>query len=172
MSALDTHKVIGVLHSHGVALTDIKTTDLSLNPHYDMHGNVDGYDSSESLSVRIHPLNKVGQVLSAASTSAGNSVSIDGLSFDFSNNNALLSAARKVAFDNAKAAAAQYASLGGRSLARVMTIKAVVHNPTPIYASAGLTATDSLMKRAVAAIPIRPGQKKVSVIVSVVWALQ
>jgi uncharacterized protein YggE len=171
MSSLDAHKVIRVLHSRGVAFSDIKTTDLSLNPHYDMHGNLDGYDSGESLSVRIHPLSKVGQVLSAASTSAGNSVSIDGLSFDISDNTTLLSTARKIAFDNAKAAAAQYAGLGGRKLARVMTIKAVVHNTTPVFA-AGLPGTDSLLQKTAAPIPIRPGQKRVSVTVNVIWALQ
>jgi len=171
-SSVDTHKVIAKLHELGVALTDIKSTDISLNPSYDMHGNPDGYDSSESLTVHIHPLTKVGQILGAATRAPGdNSVSLEGLSFDIADNSTLLAQARKAAFDNAKAAAAQYAELGGRSLARVVTIKAVVHNARPIFA-AGLAGTDALRSpKAFAAVPIRPGQKKVSVTVSVVWAL-
>jgi uncharacterized protein YggE len=172
LTAVDAHKVITTLHDRGVALTDIKNTDLSLNPHYDYHGNPAGYDAGESLSVRIHPLTKVGQILSAAATAAGNSVSVDGLSFDIADNTTLLAGARKAAFDNAKAAAAQYASLSGRSLARVMTIRAVVHHATPIPFAAGSAGVTDSFHRAVAAVPIRPGQKKVSVTVSVVWALQ
>jgi uncharacterized protein YggE len=171
-SSIDTHAVSSKLHSLGVALVDIKSTDLSLNPSYDMHGNQDGYDASESLTVHIHPLTKVGQIIAAATTApTDNSVSIDGLSFDIADNSALLAQARRAAFDNAKAAAAQYAELGGRSLARVMTVKAVVHNPTPIYAANGFADTAGASQALKAPVPIRPGQKKVSVTVSVVWAL-
>jgi len=171
-SSIDAHAVVKKLRELGVALADIKTTDVSLNPSYDMHGNPDGYDSSESLTVHIHPLTKVGQILGAAVRAPGdNSVSLDGLSFDIADNTALLAAAREAAFNNAKAAASQYAELGGRSLARVMQIKAVVHNARPVFA-AGLASTDALRApKAFAAVPIRPGQKKVSVTVSVVWAL-
>jgi uncharacterized protein YggE len=172
-SSTDTHLVARKLHSLGVALVDIKSTDLSLNQAYDMHGNPDGYDASESLTVRIHPLTKVGEILSAAVTApSDNSVNVDGLSFDIADNSALLAQARKAAFDNAKAAAAQYADLSGRSLARVMSIKAVVLNTRPIFAGGFADATGAVPGALkAAAVPIRPGQKKVSVTVSVVWAL-
>jgi hypothetical protein len=52
-----------------------------------------------------------------------------------------------------------------------MTIKAVVHNTTPVFA-AGLPGTDSLLQKTAAPIPIRPGQKRESVTVNVIWALQ
>lgn len=172
-NSVDTHKVIAKLRGLGVALADIKTTDLSLNPEYDVHGNQNGnYDASESMTVRIHPLTKVGQILSAAATAPGDSsVNVEGLSFDIADNSALLAQARKAAFENAKAAAAQYAALSNRSLARVMTVKAVVHNPTPVYGSAGYAASTDALRKAAVPVPIRPGQKKVSVTVSVVWAL-
>jgi uncharacterized protein YggE len=169
-SASDARKVVASLRKNGVAGKDIRTTDVSLNQHYDRHGVVDGYESSESLSVRIHPLTHVGQVITAAATSAGNSVNVEGLSFDIADNSSLLAAARANAFNNAKAAASQYATLGGTKLNHVVSIKAVVHNASPIYASAGLSAaipraTDST------ALPIQAGRQKVSVTVNVVWAL-
>ena len=99
-SASDARKVIASLRKNGVAGKDIRTTDVSLNPHYDSHGVIDGYDSSESLSVRIHPLTHVGQVVTAAAASAGNSVNIEGLSFDIADNASLLAAARANAFNN------------------------------------------------------------------------
>lgn len=171
-NSVDTHKVIAKLHGLGVAYSDIKSTDLSLDPDYDMHGNPDGYyDASESLTVSIHPLTKVGQILAAATTAPGdNSVNIEGLSFDIADNSTLLAQARTAAFDNAKAAASQYAKLSSRSLAHVVSIKAVVHNSTPIYPSAGFAAT-AATPDALKAVPVRPGQKKVSVTVDVVWAL-
>jgi hypothetical protein len=169
-SSADARAVIATLHNHGVAADQIKSTDVSLHPDYDNHGVIDGYDSSESLTVHIQPLTKVGQVLSAAATAAGNAVTVEGVSFDIADNASLLAAARKEAFDNAKAAATQYATLGGRSLSHVVSIRAQVHNPTPVAASYdksfGLAATEARVP-----VPIRPGQKKLSVNVAVVWAL-
>jgi hypothetical protein len=169
-SASDARKVIASLTKNGVSGRDIRTTDVSLNEHYDRHGSVDGYESSESLSVRIHPLTHVGQVLTAAADAAGNSVNIEGLSFDIADNASLLAAARANAFNNAKAAATQYASLGNTTLNHVVTIKAVVHNASPVYAGSGLAAATS-GSIARAAVPIQAGRQKVSVTVNVVWAL-
>ncbi|MBV9870816.1 MAG: SIMPL domain-containing protein [Frankiaceae bacterium] len=169
--ATNTRTVIDRLANNGVKRADIKSTDLSLNPHYDNNGNQDGYDASEALRVRITPLTKVGQVITAAvPPKTGNSVSINGLSFDISDNSSLLDGAREAAFNNAKAAADQYAKLGGRTLDHVVSIKAQVHNASPIYAASAGTATvlDSFKR---IAAPIRPGQKKISVTVKVVWAL-
>jgi uncharacterized protein YggE len=166
-TASDANKVIASLEKNGLASKDIRTTDVALNPSYDRFGNVDGYDSSETLNVRIHPLTHVGQVLTAAAGAAGNSVNLQGISFDINDNTTLLASARAEAFNNAKAAAQQYATLGGTSLSHVEHITAVVHNASPVYPGAYGLATDS----AKAALPIQAGQKKVSVTVKVIWAL-
>jgi uncharacterized protein YggE len=171
-SSHDAAEVISSLTKNGVSGSDIRTTNVSLNPAYGEHGEIVGYDSGESLSVRIQPLTKVGQVLSAASTAAGNAVSIDNLSFDIADNASLLAAARASAFANAKAAASQYARLGGATLSHVDSIKAVVHNATPTYARGVPDALSGSTGYHKAAVPIRPGKQKVSVTVKVVWALQ
>jgi uncharacterized protein YggE len=171
-SAADARAVIGALRGHGVAASDIKTTGLSLNPHYDDHGNVTGYDSGESLTVHLHPLSKAGDILSAVTRAARNdSLTIDGISLGFEDETALLGQARQAAFANAKAAASQYADLGGRTLGAVKTIRAVVHNPTPTYAKGLDFAASAGGTVALPSVPIRAGQKSVSVTVKVVWAL-
>jgi uncharacterized protein YggE len=171
-SASDARKVITVLGQHDVARGDIRTTDLSLNPHYDSHGVIDGYNSAESLSIRIHPLAHVGDVLTAAAGAAGNSVTVNGLSFDIADNSTLLSAARANAFANAKAAATQYATLGGTTLSHVEHVTSVVHNASPVFHQAFAKDTLAMSSAgARAGVPIRPGQKKVSVTVKVIWAL-
>ena len=161
VTATDARKVVASLRGHGVAAADIRTTDVSLNPDYDNRGVIDGYDASESLTVHVHPLTRVGTVLTAASTAAGNAVSIDNLSFDIADNTALLAAARASAFNNAKAAASQYAQLGGASLGHVISIKAVVRNASPVIKGAYADALSSAGHTA--ALPIRPGHQKVSV---------
>lgn len=172
-SAIDARKLVAKLRSDGVVREDIKSTDVSLEPDYDDHGHVDGYNSSESYTVHITPLSKVGAILSAATTATGdNSVSINGLSFDIADNTTLLAQARRAAFVNARTAANQYAVLGGRKLGQVMKITAVVHNPTPVIQTFGKdTLSASAGASTTAAVPIQPGQKKVSVTVSVIWAL-
>jgi hypothetical protein len=169
-TAADARKVVASLRGHGVAAADIRTTDVSLDPDYDRHGVVDGYNSSESLTVHIQPLTGVGRVLSAAATAAGNSVSIDNLGFDIADNSSLLAAARATAFSNAETAAGQYARLGGTSLGRVISIKAVVHNASPVIKAGYPDAPSSA--GSTSALPVRPGQQRVSVTVNVVWALQ
>jgi uncharacterized protein YggE len=171
-SATDARQVIASLKAHGLSGADIRTTDVSLDPDYNDHGEIDGYDASESLSVRIHPLTSVGKILTAASSSAGNAVSVDGLSFDIADNTSLLAAARASAFANAKAAAAQYAQLGDSSLGKVVSIKAVVHNASPTYPGALDDKTLGASVARNAALPIAAGRQKVSVTVKVIWALQ
>ena len=108
----------------------------------------------------------------AEAKDAGQKLKAQGLSFDIADNSTLLAEARESAFNNAKAAAAQYAKLGGTSLSHVVSIRAIVHNASPIRAPfydkealAGATSAGN------AGIPVRPGQKKVSVTVKVVWGL-
>jgi uncharacterized protein len=169
-TAVDARQVITSLRGNGVPASDIRTTDVSLDPDYNNHGVIDGYNSSETLNVRMHPLTRVGVILSSASSAAGNAVSVEDLSFDIADNTALLAGARASAFANAKAAASQYAKLGGTSLSRVLHITAVVHNATPIY-DAGIPKEDFAARSLRAAVPIRPGQQKVTVTVKVIWAL-
>ena len=110
-------------------------------------------------------------MLTAAAGAAGNSVTVNGLSFDIADNSTLLSAARANAFANAKAAATQYATLGGTTLSHVEHITAVVHNASPIYHQAFAADTLALSSAERLLDTDSPGQKKISVTVKVIWAL-
>jgi hypothetical protein len=167
-SAADARKVLASLAHSGVAAKDVQTSDVELDPDYGDHDAIVGYDSSETLDVRIHPLSSVGRILTAASTAAGNSTSINGLSYDIADDAGLLTAARARAFANARTQAAQYAQLSGRSLGSVASISAVVSGGgTPTYDK---SIGDALAASS-PAVPIRAGQQQVSVTVKVVWAL-
>lgn len=173
-SALDAQasaarKVLAALAKAGVAKKDTRTTNLSIDRHYDNHGNPVGYDASETIRARIHPLDRAGRTISAAATAAGNDVAVDGLSFDIEDDDALVTAARSAAYADAKARAAQYAQLSDRSLGRVISIKEQIDRPSPqpYYYADALRAAPS----AASSVPIRGGQQTLTVHVSVIWQL-
>jgi uncharacterized protein len=171
-SALDAQsaaarKVLAALAKAGVTKRDTRTTNLNIDRHYDNHGNPIGYDASETIRVRIHPLDRAGRTISAAATAAGNEVAVDGLSFDIEDDDALVTTARSSAYDDARARAAQYAHLADRTLGRVISIKEQIDRPSPepYYYADALRAVPS----AASSVPIRGGQQKLTVRVSVVW---
>jgi uncharacterized protein YggE len=173
-SALDAQaaaarKVLAALAKSGVARKDTRTTNLSIDQHYDNHGTVVGYDASETIRARIHPLAQAGRTISAAATAAGNDVAVDGLSFDIEDDDALVTAARSAAYDDAKARADQYAQLSNRSLGRVISIKEQIDrpDPQPYYYGDAVRAAPLEAK----SVPIRGGQQTLTVHVSVVWQL-
>jgi uncharacterized protein YggE len=168
-AASHVDQVIAALRRQGVERKDMQTADLSLDTSYDNQGHPNGYQASESLTVRIQGLKGVGRVISAAATAAGNSVSIDGLSLDITKDSDLIDQARAKAFAEAKAAATQNASLAGEQLGDVVSIKETIEQsgggPQPYYAADALRAATSK------SIAIRPGQQPVTVHLAVVWSL-
>ncbi|HEX3898264.1 MAG TPA: SIMPL domain-containing protein [Mycobacteriales bacterium] len=166
-AATDMRQVESTLVNKGVHRSELQTTDLELNPAYDNHGHVIGYDASESLSVSIQPLSNVGTILSAVAGSAGNSVTIDGLSLDISDDSSLINDARAKAFAQAKDAAEQDASLAGEHLGDVVSIKESEESttpPQPFYDSVATSAK-------AASVPISAGKQPVSVTLDVVWSI-
>jgi len=174
-SALDaqaaaTRSVLAALKRHGVAGANVRTTDLNLNQHYDNHGNITGYDASETLHARLTPLRGAGATISAAATSSGNDVSVGSLSFDLVNDDAVVKAARTDSYDDARSRAQQYADLAGRSLGRVQRISEQIVEPPPVDFYDGL----AFHKAAAAGspVPLRAGQQTLTVRVTVVWTLR
>ncbi len=167
--ATDRNHMVSTLKGKGVAAKNIQTTDLELNPSYDNHGTITGYDASESLSVRI-PLSNVSKTLAAAATSAGNSATIDGMSLDISDKSAVLDRARQNAFSQAYEAAKTDAQLAHESLGHVVSIKESQANQRPPvpFGVNDLAASASAAK----SIAISPGRQAVTVTLDVVWALQ
>jgi uncharacterized protein YggE len=172
LDAANSHarQVMAALHRQGVAQKDMQTADLSLDTSYDEHGRPDGYEAAETLSVRVHPVDHVGRILAAAATAAGNSVSIDGLSFDITHDNKLIDAARSKAFAEAKDAATQDATLAGEDLGQVVSVKETTEGSSMPVPQPYFAAADSAV--AAKSIAIRPGQQPVTVRLAVVWELQ
>ncbi len=150
----------------GVSERDLQTSGLSIYPQYDKDGRrISGYQVSEQLSVKLRDLARAGALISQAADAGGDATRINGLSFDIEDDSALLAQARRKAFDEAKAKAELYAQASGRGLGRVVSINESVSAP-----ALGQRASADSFAQAAKAVPILPGEQRLSVTVTVEWA--
>ncbi|GGP78159.1 SIMPL domain-containing protein [Streptosporangium pseudovulgare] len=146
----------------GIAPKDLRTTELSLAPVYDDYPKIAGYRAAQGVEVVVRDLDNADKAVDTV-VSVGPEARLNGVSFELSDNNAALRAARDLAFADAKARAQQYARLAGGTLGDVLTIREQdVTPPRPImFAAAGMADRSS----------ISPGQQNVSVHVQVVYSM-
>ena len=152
----------------GAKEDDLTTTGLSLYPEYDYSSGktptITGYRASVSLSV-VTPVSLAATIVDTAVETGGDSVSINGISFDTANADASTATARSRAVAAAKTKAAAYARELGMKVGKAVKIVEVsAPIPTPIYATA-----DKVMASGVA---LDPGTAKVSVSVEITFSLR
>lgn len=167
-----TARVQSSLRKNGVAGKDIQTSNLQVQPEYSYPTNgspvVKGYTVSEGVTAILRNLGKSGSAISAAVSSGGNAVQVNGISLDLEDNGKLLSAARDRAVANAKTKAEQYAKASGRDLGSVVSISEAISDPPPVaYDMRAMASKDSASP-----VPIQAGSEHVGVTVTVVFALR
>jgi uncharacterized protein YggE len=112
--------IIDATKSSGVAEKDITTSGFSLNPVYDYTtgGQIPrGFEASQTLTVKVRDLDKVGDVLTAVTAAGANQAG--GVSFGIDNPDAVQAEARAMAIEKAKAKAQVLAKSLGMSLGRI-----------------------------------------------------
>src|SRR3954469_3582934 len=141
-------KVIAAVKGQGIAPADIQTEQVSLSLRYSDNGQaVVGYTASNSISVTVRSLAKVGPVIDAGVEAGANQVS--GPNLVLSDQNALYRQAIRVAIGNARAKAQAIARAAGLSLRRITSvIESGGPSPVPVDAKTALPATGP---------PIEPG---------------
>lgn len=164
MSAL-----ISVTMAADVAEEDIQTDGLRLQPVYDNQANgnssaqVVGYRASNMVAVTVRDLDSLGTLLDAAIEAGGNN--IQNISFEVSEREELMAAAREAAMNNATEKAEQLTALANAELGEVLTItEAGGTPPTPVLLESAQTASS--------AVPIAPGTQEIQAIVQVSWRIQ
>jgi uncharacterized protein YggE len=159
------HRLLDALRAQNVDDKDLQTTDVSLYRRHRRHDPTTYYVASESVSATIRTLSAAGDTIDAAATSS-RFVDVGGMSFDISDDAALITEARSNAFTDAKDKAQEYADLADRTLGRVEVITENVRNPQPVFygAAAGSRAGSP-------ATPVAAGTLTVRVRVTVVWQL-
>ena len=154
-------KVIAAVKAQGIPAADIQTEQVSLSLRYDNNGNaVVGYSASNSISVIVRTLGKVGGVIDAGVEAGANQVS--GPNLVLSDQNSLYRQAIRVAIGNARGKAQAIARASGLHIRRItQVVESGGPTPVPLDAKAGIAATGP---------PIEPGTTFVQATLSVTFS--
>jgi len=131
------NRVISVLKEEGVSEDDLKTTAFNLRPRYEYHDDENsgsrrvlvGYELTQSLIVKIRDLEKVGSLISEATTAGVNDVS--SLSFLIEDDEKIKKELREKAIADAKEKAAVLEEQVGFSLGKIINFSQSSSSPIP-----------------------------------------
>lgn len=152
-----TAKVISELEAAAIEKKDLKTSNFSVYPQYRTEGSdkhpVVTYRASNTVTVTVHNLDKVGDILTRAVTAGSNQIS--GPNFSVSDAEKYLAEARKKAVENAIAKASVYANAAGLKLGSILSM-VEEGAAAPVYAprSASFSA-------AAAPVPVEAGEESI-----------
>jgi len=168
--------VIDALREAGVPEEEIQTQTVQLRPEYaspeqepglpqepgqPRQRELVGYMAANVVRVSSEDLDGMGELLDAATQAGANR--IEGISFEVTNPDEVLSQARELAWENAQRKAEQLGGLSGAELGDVLSISESTRGPQPVYARA---------EEMEAAVPIQPGTEEIRVDLQVVWGLK
>jgi uncharacterized protein len=157
--------VIDALVGGGVDADNIATTGASLQPQYGPDGTSPaGYQSSNTIEVRIHDVDAATRALPLIANIGGNATRINSVTFSIDDDSELVRNARERAFEDARSRAQQYADLSGLPLGDVISISEATESSAP-------PSPTPMPRSAMADMPLQPGQQTVSFSVTVVWEL-
>ncbi len=165
-------KILAAVQALDIENKDIVTESFYLSPEYDYTtgGQLPrGFQATQSLRVKVRDLDKVGEVLTAATNAGANQVG--GITFLVDNPDAVKAQAREIAIGKAKAKAAVLAKNLGMSLGRMTAFSEDdTYNP-PISmmkanydAGAGMAVPESL--------PIPTGEQEIVSNVTISYELR
>ncbi|MBO9715502.1 MAG: SIMPL domain-containing protein [Pseudoxanthomonas sp.] len=167
-NAEQMNRVLAAVKSAGIADRDVQTSGINLNPQYRYEENqpprITGYQASNTVTVKLRDVAKMGKVLDALVASGANQ--INGPSFGIDDPEPLYDQARIEALKRAQARAATYADTLGLRVRRIVSINeggGGMPVPMPRMAMAKAEAFDST--------PVAPGESSVSVQLEVVFEL-
>lgn len=121
----NTQKVNAItagLKAMGISADDIQTSNYSISPKYDYtngSSKLVGYTVSQSLTVKVRDMTKLGAVLAKAGQLGSNQV--NGVSFTIDDPTELKQQARKKALENARTKAQELADALGVEIVRVVS---------------------------------------------------
>ncbi|MFO7340713.1 MAG: SIMPL domain-containing protein [Lysobacteraceae bacterium] len=163
------NKVLAAIRAAGVADKDVQTSGIHLSPQYHYQENqpprISGYQASNTVSVKLRDVARMGQVLDALAASGANQ--IHGPSFGLDDPEPLYDQARLQALEQARARAQTYARALGMKVRRVVSISeggGGIHPPMPVVMARAADA-------AYESTPVAAGETSVSVSLDVVFEL-
>lgn len=161
--------VFDTLKAAGIAEKNIQTSNFSVSPRYSeakpgAAQHIVGYDVSNTVTVLVDKLDKVGPTIDALVAAGSNQ--IDGPSFSIADPDPLLAKAREAAVKDAMARAETLAHAAGVSLGPITSISenGGYSPPQPMYRMA-------MSANAAPPTPVAGGEQSVSASVSITWEI-
>jgi uncharacterized protein YggE len=159
--------VFATLKSRGIPDRSIQTSNFSVSPQYDsgkhVMPKVIGYQVTNSVSVTIDDLTKLGGAIDALVASGANSMG--GISFTVHDPKPLLKQAREAAVKDATDRAQTYAQAAGLSVGPVVQLsEGAVQMPRPVFRTMAIAGFD--------ATPVAAGEQTISAQVTVTFELK
>ncbi len=165
----EARKLQFVLGASGVDDADIQTSDFSISPVYDDDSRqVVAYEVTNSVTVTIRDLDKVGDIVDKSTGVAGDDIVVNGLYFSIDDNSKMIATARAEAVKQAKSQATQLAQAAGIQLGDVLSI---TESSDPVGPPIAVQNERGAADSATAAPPIQPGSQELSVQVSIVYEI-
>ncbi|HEX5916436.1 MAG TPA: SIMPL domain-containing protein [Nocardioides sp.] len=154
--------VVAVAHRH-TEERRVASTGISVWPARDHEGREAGYEARHSYAIACADLAAAGALLGELADEVGDSLAVDGVALEVTEDHGAGDRAREAAFHDARERAAQLARIAGAGLGAVRTIVEgdARGGPSPM----------PRMARAPASGGLEPGETTVSTTVTVVWEL-
>jgi uncharacterized protein YggE len=168
-------KVMQALKGQGIDDKDIQTQyfNISQVTRWDNDKQVQivtGYQVTNTVTVKVHDVNKAGAVIDAVVAAGGDMARVNGITFTLDDPTSKYNDARDLAIANAKAKAEQMASKAGISLGKVTYItENAVYNP--IYRSLDMAGSGSVPAPAVKTA-ISGGELDITTTVQIAYAIK
>ncbi|RUT35031.1 SIMPL domain-containing protein [Arsenicitalea aurantiaca] len=170
-------ELVESLREAGIERRDIQTSNFSVNPNYvytdarDENGyslppRINGYQVSNTVTIRVRDLESLGQLLDRSVSVGANT--INGISFTVDDPSALYDEARRAAFADARSRAELYADVAGVTLDDLVSIseRRDVAQPYPMMRQSAMAEM-----AAGAPVPVEAGELTFSIDVTVTWSM-
>lgn len=167
-NAEQMERVMAAVRRAGIAERDVQTSGVNVHPQYrhvrDEAPTISGYQASNTVSIKVRDIARLGQVMDALVASGANQV--HGPGFDIDDREAVLDQARRAALEKAQARAKMYADTLGLRVRRIVSISegGGMGPPVPMMAMARADKAESTT-------PIAPGESTLGVNLDVVFEL-
>jgi len=173
-NATKMNDVIEYIKSESVESKDIKTSGYNISPRYEWNNDTGkrslvGYEVTQTISVKIRDLSKVGTIISNATSKGANDVS--SLSFVIDDDEEAKAQAKELAIENAKKKAEDLEKMLGIKMVRIVSYSE--YSSDMLRATSYDYAVNESMKVASSIAPtIEVGENKVTSTVAITYSIK
>jgi hypothetical protein len=173
-NATKMNDVIEYIKSESVESKDIKTSGYNISPRYEWNNDTGkrslvGYEVTQTISVKIRDLSKVGTIISNATSKGANDVS--SLSFVIDDDEEAKAQAKELAIENAKKKAEDLEKMLGIKMVRIVSYSE--YSSDMLRATSYDYAVNESMKVASSIAPtIEVGENKVTSTVTITYSIK